>query len=161
LIRVRAGNRPYRALPERNYRVQEVGDAKMLMKRLIYLMAVALLLWPACSAENKPSGQNRDKEAAAVRQQRQMYQDKIQAKLRELDAEIDTLEAKMEEQKKLNRKKLEPQIAELDRKRESARQELEKLNNSSAEAWRDVKGGIDAAMDDLETACKQAASKFK
>jgi TolA-binding protein len=131
------------------------------MKRLIYLMAVALLLWPACSAGNKPSGQNEDKEAAAARQQRQMYQEKIQAKLRELDAEIDTLETKMEKQKQLNRKTLEPQIAELNRKRESARQEAERLNNSSAEAWRDMKEGIDAAMDDLESACKQAASKFK
>jgi len=124
-------------------------------------MAVALLMWPACSAENRPTGRNDDHKAEAARQERQAYQDKIQAKLRDLDAEIDALTAKMESQSKGDREKLKPQMAELQRKREAARQELVKLNNSSAKAWRDMKAGIDAAMDDLEAACKQAASRFK
>ena len=49
-------------------------------------------------------------------------------------------------------------MAELDRKGEVAGQQFEKLKNSSQEAWRDMKPGIDAAMRDLEPAYKRTAA---
>jgi restriction endonuclease S subunit len=90
-----------------------------------------------------------------------MYQDNIEAKLRDLDQQIDALKVKIGKQKKVDRKQLEQEMAELDRKREAAHQDFEKLKNSSQEAWRDMKVGIEAAMEDLETAYEQAASHFK
>jgi hypothetical protein len=52
-------------------------------------------------------------------------------------------------------------MADLDKKREAAHLRLEKLKNSSQEAWVDMKLGIDSAMDDLENAYQRAASHFK
>ena len=130
------------------------------MKRLVYIMATALLLWPACSAEQKTASQNENKEAEAARHERLLYQAKIEAKLRDLDREIGTLKTKIGNQNKVARKQLEQQMAELARKREAAQKEFERLKNSSQEAWRDMQAGIDAAMEDLETAYNRAASHF-
>ena len=90
-----------------------------------------------------------------------MYQDKAEAKLRDLDQQIDTLETKIGKENKVERKQLDQQMAELERKRDIAHQKLERLETSSQEAWGDMKSGIDAAMDDLEAAYQQAASHFK
>jgi len=131
------------------------------MKWLTYSVILAILLSPACSTGQKAPAPNESHEAEAAKRERQQYQEKIEAKLRELDQEIDALKAKTAKQGKAAGKQLNQQMAELDQKREVAHQELEKLKNSSQEAWQDMKAGIDAAMDDLGTAYKRAASHFK
>ena len=131
------------------------------MKRLVYIMAMALLLWPGCSAEQKADSQNEHKEAEAARHERQMYQDKIEKELRNLDQEIDTLKTKIGSHNKVEGKRLIQEMAELDRKRETAQKDFETLKNSSQEAWRDMRTGVDAAMEDLEMAYEQASSHFK
>ena len=130
------------------------------MKRLICVMAMSLMLWPACSTEQNRAGQNVNNAAETARQEKQMYQDKIEAKLRDLDQQIDALKVKIGKQNRVDRKQLQQQMAELDRKRVAAHQELEKLKNSSEEAWQDMKAGIEAAIGDLETAYERAASHF-
>ncbi len=131
------------------------------MKWLGYSLFLAILSWPACSTGQKAQTPNQSQEAEAARRDRQQYQEKIEAKLRELDQEIDALKAKTAKQSKVARKQLNQQMSELDQKREVAHQEFEKLRNSSQGAWQDMKAGIDAAMDDLETAYERAASHFK
>lgn len=129
------------------------------MKKLVCALALSLWLWPACSTEQRAASQEENQRLAEARQEKQMYQDKVEAQLRELDREIDALRAKMG--KSLNRKQLDQQMDELERKRAIAHQELDKLKNSSQEAWQDMKAGIDSAVQDLETAYQQAASHFK
>ena len=131
------------------------------MKRLVCIVSTALLLWPACSAEQKTASQKEHKEAEAARHERQMYQDRIEKELRDLDQEIDTLKTKIGSQNRVDGKQLIQPMAELNRKREAAQKEFENLKNSSQEAWRDMKTGIDAAMADLETAYEQASSHFR
>jgi DNA repair exonuclease SbcCD ATPase subunit len=124
-------------------------------------MAMSLLLCPACSTEQNRAGQDENNAAETARQEKQIYQDRAEAKLRDLDQQIDTLEAKMKKETKVERKQLDPQIAELERKRDVAHQKLEKLKTSSQEAARDMMAGIDAALEDLKTAYERAASDFK
>ncbi|MGO8735563.1 MAG: hypothetical protein ACLQVM_22520 [Terriglobia bacterium] len=74
------------------------------MNRLVCAMAMSLLLWPACSVEQKPASKNENKEAEAARHERKMDEDKIGTQLRDLDQEIDALRAKMGKQNKVDRK---------------------------------------------------------
>jgi hypothetical protein len=131
------------------------------MKWLVYPLFLAILLWPASNTGQKAQTPNESQEAKAARRERQQYQEKIGAKLRSLDHEIDALKAKTAKQSKVARKELNQQMSELDQRREVAHQEFEKLRNSSQGAWQDMKAGIDASMDDLETAYERAASHFK
>lgn len=130
------------------------------MKKLIGVVAVALLMWPACSNNLNRASQNENNDAETARQQRLAYQAKIEVKLRDLDREVDQLKSKAE-QNKADGKQLDQRMAELERKREIAHQKLERLRTSSQEAWADMKVGIDAAMQDLESAYDKAAADFK
>ncbi len=105
-----------------------------------------------------------------MRQERQKYQDQIEAQFRDLDQRIDDLAARIEKENseartkargREYRDKSQQEIAELQRKREIARRKLENLRNSSQDAWQDMKVGIDAAMRDLKSAYDQAASHFQ
>lgn len=118
-------------------------------------------MWPACSAEQRARGPNGNERVEAARRERKQYQGEIEAKLRELDQEIEALKAKTAKQGNEARKQLDQQMTELVQKRELARQEFEKFKNSSQEAWRDMKPGIGAAIRDLEAAYNRAASHFK
>ena len=131
------------------------------MKKLVCVIAMSLLLWPACSTEQYRAGQNVNNPAETVRQEKQMYQDQAGAKLRDLDQQIDTLRTKAAKESKVDRRQLDREMAELERKRDEAHQRLEKLNTSSQEAWKDMKVGIEAAMDDLQAAYQRAAAHFK
>jgi TolA-binding protein len=131
------------------------------MKRLVCVIGMALMFWPGCSTEQRAANQNESKQAEAAKQERQMYQDKIEARLRELDQEIDALKKDIGTKSKADRKQLDRETADLERKREAAHQQLKELQDSGQAAWGDVKVGIDAALRDLETAYHQAASRFK
>jgi hypothetical protein len=102
-----------------------------------------------------------DSAAETAKEEEQVYQDRVEANLRDLDQQIDALKVKMKKENKVEHKQLDQQMAELERKRDVAHQKLEKLGTSSQEAWGDMRSGIDAAMDDLEAAYEQAASHFK
>jgi hypothetical protein len=131
------------------------------MKWPFYPLFLAILLWPACNTGQKAQTPNESQEAEAARRERQQYQEKIEAKLRALDQEIDALKAKTAKQSKVTRKQLGQQLSDLDQKRELAHQEFEKLKKSSQEAWPDIKAGVGTAMVDLEAAYERAASHFK
>jgi TolA-binding protein len=131
------------------------------VKRIVCVMALSMWLWPACSTETNRASQNVDSAAETAKEEEQVYQDRVEANLRDLDQQIDALKVKMKKENKVEHKQLDQQMAELERKRDVAHQKLEKLGTSSQEAWGDMRSGIDAAMDDLEAAYEQAASHFK
>jgi hypothetical protein len=140
------------------------------MKKLGCVLAMSLLFWPACSTEQNRANPNESTEAESARQQRLRYQDQIEAKLHGLDHEIDALTQKIENETSEDRTKArqqeyrakaQQQLAELDRKREAARRQLNKLKDSGQDAWQDMKGGIDAALQNLQAAYDRAAAEFK
>jgi flagellar motility protein MotE (MotC chaperone) len=135
------------------------------MKTLTCLFFAAVMISTACSTQQSapsagpPADQNGT--AAAASGEKQQYEEKIEAQLKELDREIANLKERAVKQSKATRKDLDQSLTELEVKREVLRVKLEKLRNESEAAWKDMKPGIEAAMDDLEAAYRRAASHFK
>jgi len=131
------------------------------MKNLGLLVTLILLTWVQFGFNKAALAMEIASEAETTSQQRSEYQEKTQARLRELNNRINALDAKAAKHTQTIGKELDRQIAELDQKRAVTQQKFEKFKTSSEAAWRDMKPGIDAAMKDLEVAYKRAASHFK
>jgi len=131
------------------------------MKRLACVMAMSFLLWPIHGTALKGASQADNSQTESAQQKREAYQTKIAQNLNTLDQQIEALKAKIGKLSKTERPQFDQQMAELERKREAAQVRLEKLKNSSQDAWVDMKAGIDSAMDDLERAYQRAAAHFK
>lgn len=154
------------------------------MKRHTIWMIILLLLGltplPACSGQDdatqpKPEAtaqdvQKEDAEATETVQedtpaQKEGYMQKIDARLEALDRELEALGEQVEsgsgEMKKKTQAEYQETMAALkDRQAEAARQ-YEKLKESGSAAWSDIKAGMDAAMEDLNTAFDKARSEFQ
>ena len=130
------------------------------MKKLVGALALLLLVLPACTTEQRAASQNENQNRESAQRDREIYQDKVNAQLRDLDQKIDALKVKLENEK-LNRKQINREMDELDRKRAAAQRQMDRLKSSSQDAWQDMKVGIQAAMRDLESAYDQAAAHFK
>ena len=130
------------------------------MKNLTLLLAIVLLTWIPWVSQKSASTQQTHEQAETTSQQRKQFQEKTEARLRELNRKIASLNAKASKQTEEARKELDRQMADLDRKRDVAQQQFERLKNCSQKAWRDMRPGIDAAMRDLGAAYKRAAADF-
>jgi TolA-binding protein len=89
------------------------------------------------------------------------YQDKMEAQLREWNAEIDRLIARVEKAKAQAKIDYYDQLQGLRAQRETAREKLGKLKASSADAWQEMKVGVDKAWSELRTAMSSAMTKFR
>lgn len=131
------------------------------MKQLAAILAAAVALWVPGGLQARATGTNAGAKSASSAGPKERYQKQVEAKLRKLDREIAALKAQVPSDRQELRKQFNRQMAELGKKREAAQRELEKFKNSSQQAWHDAKPGLDAALKDLETAYKRAASDFK
>jgi TolA-binding protein len=105
-------------------------------------------------------GEAADTAAEYSRQTKEEFQEKMDARLKELDGEIATLREKGSELKDDAKADWERKMADLETKREAARAKLDEVSQSSAEAWKDLQKGAQAAWDDLDKAFHEAASEF-
>jgi TolA-binding protein len=131
----------------------------MKMMQSMFLAMIVSLTSAASSAKQAEARSN--KTAKAGISERKQYQEKTEAKLRELDKEIAKLKVKVAKQDSEAGKQIEQQMADLEQKREAAGQQLQKFKKSSQDAWQDMKEGINAAINDLQAAYSRAASHFK
>lgn len=131
------------------------------MKKLIGILALLLLVTPACTTQQNAASPNESTNSESAQRERQIYQEKAEAQLRDLDQKIDDLKAKLRTEKDVDQKEINRQMSDLHRKRVVAQRDLERLKNSSQAAWQDMKAGLESAMNDLENAYNQAASHFK
>jgi len=92
---------------------------------------------------------------------RDEYVRKMQAKLEEWNAEIDTLSAKAGKVTADVRHEYGEQIEALKGKQAVARQKIEELQHSGEHAWKDLKSGIDLAWTAMGEAIDSARSRFK
>lgn len=92
---------------------------------------------------------------------RDEYVRKLQEKLGEWNAEIDTLVARAEQVKADAEHEYAEQIATLKAKQAAAREKLEELQRSGGSAWEDLKAGIELAWDAMGEAVDSAKSRFK
>lgn len=92
---------------------------------------------------------------------RDEYVRKMQAKLEEWNADIDTLTAKAGEVSGDLKKEYSEQIAALQAKQAVAREKIEELQKSGESAWQDLKAGADLAWSAISEAVDSAKSRFK
>ena len=89
------------------------------------------------------------------------YQQKMSAQLKEWGAQIDLLEAKMENVGADMRIKRAEELQELLAKQHAASEKIKELGKASGEAWEQVKITADKIWDDLKVGVTEAHSKFK
>ena len=92
---------------------------------------------------------------------REEYIHKMQAKLEEWNAEIDTLTIKAGEVTAQIKNEYREQIESLKTKQANARQKIDELQNSGEGALGDLKTGIELAWASLGEAVDSARSRFK
>ncbi len=88
------------------------------------------------------------------------YRALIDRQLKDLEPQIAELKKKAEDAGEKTRARLAPQLEQLEQKHAALRKKMDKLSTSTREAWGDVSKGMDAAMDDLKKAYKDAKSRF-
>lgn len=92
---------------------------------------------------------------------RDEYIHKMQVKLEELNAEIDTLTAKAAEVTADVKKEYHEQIESLKAKQAVASQRVEELQQAGERAWKDLKSGADLAWTAIGEAIDSARSRFR
>jgi len=92
---------------------------------------------------------------------RETYIQKLQAQLREWDAEIDRMKAKADQAEADMRAQYEAQIKEMQGKQQAAWEKLEEMRQASDSAWEDLKAGMEIARDAFGNAVKSALGRFK
>ena len=89
------------------------------------------------------------------------YKQKMAAQLKEWGAQINLLEAKVENAGAGMRVKRAEQLHELRAKQSAASEKMKELEKASGEVWEQVKETADKIWDDLKAGVADAHSKFK
>ncbi len=92
---------------------------------------------------------------------KELYREKFEAKLREIKARIELLEAKAAQVKAESKLEYQRHLDELRRKRDALRSRLDEFKTSGGEAWKDIRAGMEKAADDLKQAVDKAMDKFR
>ncbi len=89
------------------------------------------------------------------------YQQKMEAQLKEWDALIDQLRARAEQANAEAKIEYMNRVEELQGKRNTLQEKLDKMKNSSGDAWKDLKAGVENAFSDLKISVESAIDRFK
>ena len=92
---------------------------------------------------------------------RKDYIDRMAARLKEWDSEVQKLEEKAETVKADVKASYNQQINELRLKKEEARIKLEKIQDAGEDAWEELKEGTEKSWKIFEESVKNAWGKFK
>ena len=145
------------------------------MSRFVWMLMLAGLLAPIGCERKAPdrtpgkvtsedvrrdAGQAVNTAVEYSQQTKEEFQKKLEAQLNELDAKIAKLREKGHDLKDKAKANWDQKMAELETKREAVSAKLAELGHSSAEAWKDVQKGAQAAYDDLDKAFRDAAKEF-
>jgi len=100
-------------------------------------------------------------EEVAMTDKRKAYEEKLDAQLKEWNAQIALLKAKAENAKadaKIDHYKT---IETLQAKQDAARTKLQELRNAGDDAWEDIKTGAENVWTEVKVVFQSAASRFK
>jgi ABC-type uncharacterized transport system auxiliary subunit len=92
---------------------------------------------------------------------RDVYIKKIKAKLDEWNADIDRLEAKARQADADAKMRYKGRIESLKEGRRKAVDRFERMRQASGDAWKDMRAGLDHAVDSLGEALRSAKSRFQ
>ena len=146
------------------------------MKRLGYVVLIALLFLTACGDQKESRRQDTDAAAeyhgqgsnaivaaanTGTLQERQQVQKRMESQLAELSDRLKTL--KNDAQKTAGTAKTEANkmIKDLKKKTAAANQQLERFRSASTDTWEEAKSRMAAAIDDLQRAYDRAAERLK
>ena len=145
------------------------------MSRFVWMLMLAGL-FAALGCEQKPgdrtagkvtsedvrrdAGQAAKTAAEYSQQTKEEFQKKLEAQLNELDAKIAKLREKGRDLKDKAKADWDQKMAGLETKRDAARAKLAEVGHASAEAWKDVRKGAQAAWDELDKAFRDASKEF-
>ncbi|WP_421878678.1 coiled coil domain-containing protein [Pacificispira sp.] len=91
---------------------------------------------------------------------RDAYLDKLDAQLRESQAEIQRLTAKANSARADARIVVEEKIAELHARQEALTRRVESLRNAGDDAWQDLVSGAETAWSELRSSVRSASQRF-
>ncbi|MDZ7801102.1 MAG: hypothetical protein U5K81_09960 [Trueperaceae bacterium] len=106
-----------------------------------------------CARTRPPEGAEMD--------DRTLYQQKMQARLDSMKAEVDRLEAKASEADADAKLELNRRIEALKSRIDDGRSKLTELSQASGDAWESVRKGVDDAMTSLGEAFEGAKDAFR
>ncbi|MBF0169575.1 MAG: coiled coil domain-containing protein [Nitrospinae bacterium] len=92
---------------------------------------------------------------------REAYEKKFNAQLKEWSAQIALLKAKAVNATADANLDYHQAVESLQKKRDEASAKYHELKSASDDAWDDVKGGAERAWEEVKTAYHDAVSKFK
>ena len=96
-----------------------------------------------------------------MKDKRKAYEEKLDAQLKEWNAQIALLKAKAENAKVDAKIDYYKTIDALEHKQDKAKKKLQELKTAGDEAWEAVKEGAEKAWAEVQTAYRDATSKFK
>ena len=108
----------------------------------------------------RDAGQAVNTAAEFSQQTKEEFRKKLDAQLKDMDAEIAKLRDKGRDLKDKAKANWDQKMAGLERKREAARAKLAEVGQSSEDAWNDVQKGAQSAWDELNKAFRDASREF-
>jgi hypothetical protein len=96
-----------------------------------------------------------------MKDKRKVYEEKLDAQLKEWSAQIALLKAKADNAKADAKIEYYKTVDALQHKQNEARVKLKELKTAGDEAWEDLKAGADKAWAEVKTAFHDATSRFK
>ena len=108
----------------------------------------------------RDAGQALNTASDFANQSKEEFQNKLDARLKELDTEMAALREKGRDLQGDAKADWERKMADLEKKRDAARAKLAEVGQSSAEAWKDVQQGAQSAWEDLDKAFHEASGEF-
>ena len=144
-----------------------------------WLLSIMLLLTfgalPVCGQKEQPQSESAtvskedvkeeveeayDATKFYTQEQIQAFREATETRLAEYKEKIDQLEAKAENLGEDAKERAEQQLTALREKRDEVSEKLKELGSSSGDAWKQVKSGINAAMEDLSKAYENAVAEL-
>ena len=147
-----------------------------MRKCVFFVLLACLVVLFGCGSKDEPATakkpgtaqkvKNETKEAAeAIKeytlQQKEEYQKKLEAEIKEMHQKISDLEAQAAKATPEVKAKLKESADELQKKWEAIEKKFEELPKASGKAWEELKSKMDAAMDDLQKLYNKTLSYFK
>jgi peptidoglycan hydrolase CwlO-like protein len=93
--------------------------------------------------------------------EKELYRQKMKARLDELMADIDKLKAKASGASADMKLKLNEHIKDIEEKIDEGKAKLAELGNTNEERWESVKERVDSVWEALKHAVKDVSAKFK
>jgi hypothetical protein len=102
-----------------------------------------------------------DATAEQLRLEKEELERNLEVGLSELDEKMARLSERIKEESGEAKVRLQKQWDDLKPQRDQARQKLDELKKSSAEAWKDLKAGAQSAFAELRESVNQASERFE